>query len=105
MTVKCLDPVSKSEIASLYQIGISTEELSTTFSRSKRTINRVLVEQGCNRYRAPRQKRDPAQIEIPTLNETMPPAHLHPELTLLEKAVCLLKAVFYRSPENNVKRT
>lgn len=88
MTVKCVPDQEKQEIAMLY-VGkqLSSDELAKAYDVSKRTINRVLVEQGVNRVRhclprGPRAPRDTSQdIIIP---ETSKPQQMELPITMIE---------------------
>lgn len=87
MTVKCLPEIDKIEIAQLYASKLmSSDELSKSYSVSRRTINRVLVEQGVARTRVYKGR----TIVEPVAPEAMPDHHL-PELTLWEKIKVFFK--------------
>jgi hypothetical protein len=76
MTVKCLEDHEKSEMAQLYAAGLcSSDDLAKAYDVSKRTVNRVMVEQGVNRVRIykPSSKPSRAQAEM-DLPITMEPS-------------------------------
>lgn len=63
MTVKCLDEHTKNFIAAAYREGVyDTDELAEMNDVSKRTINRVCVELGVNKFRVSRPRK---QLELP----------------------------------------
>lgn len=88
MPVKCIDPSIKPLIAHAYSVdGVDTDTLALCHAVSKRTIQRVLVEQGANkgRSRYRRAKRNPAQLELPI---TMI------EPTFMESLFAFVKSIF-----------
>ena len=120
MTVKCLTAEDKAEIAMLYQAKIPSDELAKNYEVSKRTINRVLVEEGANRYRHHRPKSKPHGLPIDMFDlpedkvqPTPAPAEAKPqpveaplpELTFFENLKVLMKVIFLRKPKTNDQAT
>lgn len=121
MTVKCLTDQDKVEIAELYVAKIPTDQLARTYEVSKRTINRVLVEQSANRFRHRRPKYTPHGLpidmfdlpepkaeEIPTLTQVSEPQPQPttqeapvPEPTFFENLKAMFMGVFLRSNKTN----
>ena len=67
MTVKCLDEHTKNFIAAAYREGVyDSSELAEINNVSVRTINRVCVELGVNKFRMPRIR---TQLELPITME------------------------------------
>ena len=65
MTVKCVDNAEKDIIVDLYRAyGISVTQLAGDFEVSRKTIYRVLAEQGitCHRITKPKPKHKPLTI-------------------------------------------
>lgn len=99
MTVKCLNETDKAEMASLYAAKLcDTDDLAQAYGVSKRTVNRVMVEQGVNHVRHYKHRTpaghgmpidmfephdDSQDIQIPetapTPDHLLPRAHLHGE--------------------------
>lgn len=106
MTVKCVTNEQKQAIGQLYMLGTSTDELGITFAVSKRTINRVLVEQGVNNYHraAPNYKPRPVPEPVikpePVTEAPQQEAPL-PPLTFFENLKVLLKVIFLRNNKRN----
>jgi hypothetical protein len=123
MTVKCLTAEDKAEIAMLYQAKIPSEELARNYEVSKRTINRVLVEQHVNDCRFRRKRLVPHGLpidmfDLPELKVEPAPAAAEPvkpveaaktehkeaplpELTFFENLKVLLKVIFLRNNKTN----
>lgn len=102
MTVKIIPAEHKSHIAHLYaHENSSSDDITKLYGVSKRTIQRVLVEQGVNRARVRRTKSEEITIcETPAKTET--PLHIEMiELTFMEKVQCLFKAIFWRTPKQD----
>ena len=91
MTVKCLPDHDKSEIAQLYAAKLcDSDTLAKSYGVSRRTINRVMVEQGVNRVRVckPRTQSDatPAPVELP-ITMIEPESFLTRVLRFVKKAL------------------
>lgn len=98
MTVRCLQPIDKNNIAIAYHLDDkSAEELAPLYDVSVRTIQRVLVERGVNRARARRAKGEGVTTQaVPQIKPTV--LHIDMiELTFKEKVLCLFKAIFWRT--------
>lgn len=79
MTVKCVHDSEKAEIAQLYTSKLcSSDDLGKAYGVSKRTINRVLVEQGVNRVRAPSIRSQPTPVPVQAPAE-LPITMIEPE--------------------------
>lgn len=91
MTVKCLTEEQKFLIAHQYaHENQDVKVLATNYQRSRRTIQRVLVEKGV----APVRIRKPKVHKDPEL----------PNLTFMETLKCMVKAIFYPKPtQRNVQ--
>ena len=99
MTVKCLPDIDKTEIAQLYASKLmSSDDLAKCYSVSRRTINRVLVEQGVARTRVYKGR----TFVEPVAVEAMPSHHL-PELTFWEKVKVFFKVALFPTQKNNVQ--
>lgn len=120
MTVKCLTAEDKAEIALLYQAKIPSEELAKNYEVSKRTINRVLVEQHVNDCRFRRKRAVPHGLPInmfdlpedkvqptpaPAEAKPQPKEDPLPELTFFENLKVLLKVIFLRNNKTNDQAT
>jgi hypothetical protein len=100
MTVKCLTEAHKIHIAFSYDAHKhSSSQLSAEYGVSQRTINRVLVEQGVNRVRAPSIKTKPTQSSAVPQPKQLELQIDMIELTFAEKVKCLIKAIFWRTPK------
>lgn len=78
MTVKCLPDHDKSEIAQLYAAKLcDSDTLAKSYGVSRRTINRVVVEQGVNRIRVCKPR-----VQPPVYVDSSAPAEL--PITMIE---------------------
>lgn len=120
MTVKIVPQEDKEEIGMLYLARVPSDELARTYGVSKRTINRVLVEQQVNR--AQRRSKQPVPHglpidmfdfpELPVTDQIKPQPQQSapqetplPELTFFENIKVLLKVVFLRNNKRNDQAT
>lgn len=89
MTVKCLNEQEKSHIAHQYSHeNMDVKNIATFYNRSRRTIQRVLVEEGVVPVRTRRPR-----VE-----------HKLPKRTFMETLKCLIKAVFpFKSKRTHVQ--
>ena len=94
MTVKIIPEADKSEMAQLYAAKLcDTDDLAKAYGVSKRTINRVMVEQGVNHIRVHKPKAKGPDLPITmepdaqdiVIDETPAPTLSKPKESLLAR--------------------
>ena len=108
MTVKCLGELHKQAIAFQYAtLKVPVRDIATEYGVSKRTINRVLVEEGANkvRFKKPLPKTTlPPQVQAPLPFEASEPSQQpQPALTFMQKIKRFFNTLFFGSASSHAQ--
>jgi hypothetical protein len=105
MTVKCLCDLHKQNIAFQYgNLKVPVRDIASQYGVSKRTINRVLVEQGANklRFKKPLPKPTlPTQVQANLPFEA--PQQPQPALTFMQKIKRFFNTLFFGSASSHAQ--
>ena len=103
MTVRCIGDLQKQAIAFQYRdLRVPVEQIAKEYRVSKRTINRVLVEEGANKVRFHKRK---DQRVLPTQQDLWLdlPIEFVPQVTFFQKVKLFFQRLFFNS--NHVHAT
>ena len=106
MTVRCIGDLQKQAIAFQYRdLRVPVEQIAKEYQVSKRTINRVLVEEGANkvRFHKPKQPQLPQPLPIQQELELDLPIEYVPQVTFFQKVKLFFQRLFFSS--NHVHAT
>lgn len=108
MTVKCLCDTHKQNIAFQYRnLKVPVRDIATQYGVSKRTINRVLVEEGANKVRFKKSLlkialRPQIQASLP-FEASEPSQQPQPALTFMQKIKRFLNTLFFGSASSHAQ--